>query len=160
MNYINERIKCLEQELKELKCIQEKINKNDFLNVKINLTVESFDDNLELNFNSFHDVFEYFKSIKQKDDKIALDYCIDNVWHNQSFYDCKKSTCKNIIGMISTFDAYKLSTMDFGVCTKKDSWKCQCFIRTPFMIKYDNKNSLTKEEYEKIIKNGKKYRIF
>lgn len=156
MSYLDDKILSLEKELNELKKIKDKMKKKDFLNVEINFVVDDYQHNKELNFNSFNELFDYFKQIMQDNDVIAIDYVVNNEWKNESFYDCKTKTRKDIISLIATFDAYTLLTMDFGVCTIKESWKCQSRIRTPFLIEYEENKNVDPILNEK----AKKYKLF
>jgi hypothetical protein len=175
MMTIDEEIKKLEERLSQLKTIKNK--GDDILKKTGNFTIAVFDEKsneIIKTFNTFQELYDFWLTKMNETDYIYLEYYqYDKNGESGRYIEREVKTKFEFIEMvkeISTFNAPKLVSMTFTVCSKLGYFKYTAYIKNDYLdifYKIDNEVYTdaikhyfkSEEEYWNKIEEGKKYRL-
>ena len=165
---VDDKIKLLKEEIARLeksKNVDESIltKTGDF-----KIKVYSDDGEKALYFSTFKELFDFWKKHMSKTDYIFLESynTLTKKW--DEFTADNENEFTDLVKELSTYNAQRLSAMDFTICKRDGRYKFMAYIVNDFLkFFYDTmnepieyfKSKMTEEEYWKKIDEGKKYQL-
>lgn len=165
---VDAKIKLLEEEIARLKMTK---NIDDSILTKsgdFKIKIYNAKNEEKCIFSTFKEVFDFMESHMNKTDHIFLDSYNNATKKWDKFTADTEDEFLNLIKEISTYDAYRITTMDFGVCKRNDQFKYMVYIENDFLkFFYDLinepveqlKTKMTQDDYWKKINEGRKYHL-
>lgn len=165
---VNEKIEKLKKEIEILEQQKTKLSNNYCLECDCqegNMRIVYYDyvkNDGEKYFSTFKKLFDYLNKKITNNNLLVIDFFQNKEWNYNQFNELNDDNIIKIMNIISSLDAYGIYSMEFGIINKKEQWKNQIWIETPFLMKYKQemeKGDKTKRDYD-FLNKGNKWRLF
>lgn len=165
---IDEKIEKLKKEIEILEQQKTKLSNNYCLESDCqegNMRIVYYDyvkKDDEKSFSTFKKLFDYLNKKITNNNLLVIDFFQNKEWNYNQFNELNDDNIKKIMNIIFSLDAYSIYSMDFGIINKKEQWKSQMWIETPFLLKYQHemeKVDKTERDYD-FLNKGNEWRLF